>query len=287
VARPRISALIVSFNTRHLLLQSIASAIREPDVEVVVVDNASSDGSADAVEHEYPRVRLVRSQTNLGMAGGTNAAACVASGQDLLLLNPDAALTPGALDGMVRLLNAQPRAAAVGPALVYPSGAPQSSAFRFPGLVQVALDLFPVNRLMDTRLNGRIHGRAPRLVDYVLGACMLIRREAWDRIGPLDEGYFMYLEEVDWCRRALRQGWQVWYEPRTKVIHHGGAATSQQPEKMFTQLWRSRLRYYERFHGPLHNRLVRGLVRLGMRAAARRDNAGRRRAAVAIRQLTA
>jgi GT2 family glycosyltransferase len=140
---------------------------------------------------------------------------------------------------------------------------------------------------MDTRLNGRIHGRAPRLVDYVLGACMLIRREAWDRIGPLDEGYFMYLEEVDWCRRALRQGWQVWYEPRTKVIHHGGAATSQQPEKMFTQLWRSRLRYYERFHGPLHNRLVRGLVRLGMRAAARRDNAGRRRAAVAIRQLTA
>lgn len=287
MARPRISALIVSFNTRDLLLQSIESVLREPDIEVVVVDNASHDGSADAVEREYPRIRLVRSETNLGMAGGTNAAACVASGQDLLLLNPDAALTRGALDYMVQLLRSQPRAAAVGPALVYPSGAPQASAFAFPGIIQVGLDLFPVPRLMDTRLNGRVRTSSPRQIDYALGACMLIRREAWERIGPLDEGYFMYLEEVDWCRRAQFQGWQIWYEPRAQVVHHGGAATSQQPEAMYTQLWRSRLRYYERFHGPLYNRLVRGLVRLGMRAAARRNDAGRRRAAVAIRQLTA
>jgi GT2 family glycosyltransferase len=139
----------------------------------------------------------------------------------------------------------------------------------------VWLDFFPVNRLANTRVNGRLWCDWPRQIDHPLGACMLVRRTAWDDVGPLDEGYFMYLEEVDWCQRARARGWQIWYEPRALAIHHAGAATRQQPNAMFAQLWRSRLRYYQRFHGPGYNRLVRLVVRLGLRAAARRSSGSR------------
>ena len=172
----------------------------------------------------------------------------------------------------------------VGPALRYPDGGRQAAAFRFPGLVQVFLDLFPIDRLMDSRLNGRLAPGQPAQIDYALGACMLIRRAAWQDVGPLDEGYFMYLEEIDWCRRAQR-GWQVWHQPAAVAVHHGGASTRQQPDAMFAQLWRSRLRYYQRFHGPAMNRLVHAVVRLGLRARA--GQVGSRRAALvgAVRRL--
>ena len=113
-------------------------------------------------------------------------------------------------------------------------------------------------------------------IDYPLGACMLIRRAAWDDVGPLDEGYFMYLEEIDWCQRARRRGWQIWHQPAAVAVHHGGASTRQQPDAMFAQLWRSRLRYYQRFHGPITNRLVHAVVRLGLRRRARSGHAERR-----------
>jgi N-acetylglucosaminyl-diphospho-decaprenol L-rhamnosyltransferase len=269
-SRPDVSVLIASYNTRDLLLHAVASTL-EPGVETIVVDNASVDGSADAVAERFPSVSVVRSETNLGFAGGTNRAACEARARALLLLNPDAALMPGALERLLGCLEDQPRAGAVGPALVYPDGRPQSAAFHFPGLNQVLLDLFPVPRLMESRFNGRVRAHVAQPIDHPLGACMLMRRAAWEEVGPLDEGYFMYLEEVDWCRRARAHGWQTWYEPAARVIHHAGAATRQQPEAMYGQLWRSRLRYYQRYHGPFFNRLVRVLVRLGVRHAAVRE----------------
>ena len=287
----RVSALVVAYNTRDLLLEALDSLAAEPDLQTIVVDNASSDGSVEAVAARFPEVRLIASKTNLGFAAGTNLAAREARGDFLLLLNPDAALCPEALARLLGLMASRPRAAAVGPALVYPDGRRQDSAFRFPGLAQVALDLFPVPRLAGSRLNGRLAAAdEPVQVDHPLGACMLIRRQAWDDIGPLDEGYFMYVEEVDWCRRARRRGWEIWHDPRALVRHRAGAATSQQPEAMFAHLWRSRLRYYQRFHGPAYNRMVHLLVRLGMAAAARRARAdhselARRRAIAAIRDL--
>lgn len=273
------SALIVSFNTRELTLEAIASVVTEPGVQTVVVDNASRDGSADAIAERFPSVCLVRSVHNLGFAGGVNRAAVEAAGDALLVLNSDARLQPGALELMQERLTHHPRAGLVAPALRYPDGRPQASAFAFPGLVQVALDLRPIDRLMDSRFNGRVYADSPRQIDHPLGACMLIRRAAWDEVGPLDEGYFMYLEEIDWCRRARARGWQIWHDPRACVVHHGGSSTSQQPEAMFAQLWRSRLRYYSRFHGPVYNRLVRTLIRLGL---PRRGAAAER-----VRQLTA
>jgi GT2 family glycosyltransferase len=262
---PRVSALIVSYNTRELTLEAIRSVVAEPDVETIVVDNASHDGSADAIISAFPKVELIRSEANLGFAGGVNLAARAARGEALLVLNSDARLERGALNLLRDLLDSEPRAGLVAPALHYPDGRPQASAFRFPGLTQVYLDLFPIDRLMDTRINGRITSAQPVEIDHPLGACMLIRRAAWEGVGPLDEGYFMYLEEVDWCRRARLRAWQIWYQPLAVAVHHGGSSTRQQPDAMFAQLWRSRLRYYARFHGPAYNRMVRALVRLGLR----------------------
>jgi N-acetylglucosaminyl-diphospho-decaprenol L-rhamnosyltransferase len=263
---PRVSALIVSYNTSELLLQAIESVIDAPETEVIVLDNASHDGSPDAVGKRFPSVKLVRSTVNLGFAAGVNSAAREARAPSLLVLNPDARLEPGALHRLLATLETYPRAALVAPALRFPDGRPQASAFAFPGLIQVYLDLFPIPRLMDSRLNGRLHTKShqPVQVDHPLGACMLIRGEAWHDVGPLDEGYFMYVEEVDWCRRARARGWQIWHESRAVAVHHAGAATRQQPYAMFEQLWRSRLRYYARFHGPTYNRLVHLLLRIGL-----------------------
>jgi GT2 family glycosyltransferase len=281
-----VSALIVSYNTRALLLESIASVVHQPGVETIVLDNASRDGSARAVVTRFPTVQLIQSDKNLGFAAGVNRAAACARGRSLLILNPDARLESDALDLLLEVLDRTPRAALVGPSLRYADGADQLAAFRFPGLVQVALDLFPIDRLMDSPLNGRVSDATrPMQIDHPLGACMLIDRAAWQDVGPLDEGYFMYLEEIDWCRRARLRGWQVWHHPAAVAIHHGGQSTRQQPDVMFAQLWRSRLRYYQRFSNPTYNRLVHTLVRFGLgRAAAQ---AGPRRAALidAVRRL--
>ena len=281
--------LIVSYNTRALLLESIASVLDEPGVETIVLDNASHDGSPQAVAEHFPRVQLIKSARNIGFAAGVNAAAACARGEALLILNPDAALRPGALDLLVNLLDRTPRAALASPTLRYADGAAQPAAFRFPGLAQLALDLFPIARLMDSRLNGRVVCSAgqPLQIDHPLGACMLIRRAAWTDVGPFDEGYFMYLEEIDWCRRAHARGWQMWHHPAAVAIHHSGQSTRQQPDIMFAQLWRSRLRYYQRFSGPAYNRLVHTLVGVGLRRAAARASPPRASLIHAVRRLVA
>ena len=255
----RVSALIVSYNTCQLTLEAIASALHEA-AEVVVVDNASRDGSAEAITASFSNVQLIRSPRNLGYAAGVNLAASHARSEALLVLNSDARLLEGAVASMAALLRNRSRAAMIGPALRYADGRPQASAFKFPGLVQIALDLWPIARLMETPINARIWADAPVEIDYPLGACMLIRRAAWDDVGPFDQGYFMYMEEVDWCRRAQERGWQIWHAPEATVIHHGGSSTRQHRREMQAHLWRSRLRYYERFHGPAYNRLMRALV---------------------------
>lgn len=268
----RIAAIIVSYNTRPLLLEALRSLEDSRCDRVVVVDNSSTDGSPDAVALAFPWVSLIRSERNLGFAAGVNQGVQAAGDAEaLLLLNPDARLTPGALDQLSAWLRSHPRAAAVGAALVYGDGRPQESAFRFPGLTQVFLDLFPVPRLASSRLNGRYGPRTlPFRVDHPLGACLLIRRAAWEDVGPLDERFFMYVEEVDWCRRAKARGWEVWSHPAAVAVHLAAQSTGQRPDAMFVALWRSRLRYYAKHHGRTYLTILRLLVRLGMRSGARR-----------------
>ena len=294
----RLGIIIVSYNVRDLLracLQSVYEDLaRTPglEAEVIVVDNASADGSAAMVAEEYPLVHLVASRENLGFARGNNVALRwlgfgeKASRKDaktqrenqkglvkpdaVLLLNPDTELQPGALAEMTGFLASHPRAGGCCPRLNYGDGSFQHSAFRFPGLMQLVLDLHPIPRLMETRLNGRYPRRLyesgrPFPVDFALGAALMVRAEAIDAAGLLDEGYFMYAEEMDWQMRMQRAGWPIYCVPTARVTHYEGQSARQFRRAMTVALWRSRLRYYDKFHPAWKRRLERWLIARAMR----------------------
>jgi len=281
-----LAVVIVSYNVRELLRACLratfASLARSPELAttVWVVDNASADGSAAMTAAEFPQAKLIASDVNLGFAGGNNLAlhrlgfGGAEVGVDMvLLLNPDAEPLDDAIGQMARFLVEHEQIGGVGAQLLYPDGQFQHGAFRFPGLWQLWFDLFPPRprRLLDSRLNGRYDrglyaaGR-PFPIDFALGAALMIRREAIEAAGLLDEGYFMYAEEVDWCWRIQRAGWPFYSVPAAHVIHHGGASTRQFRAESFLNLWRSRRRLYARFYGPVRRRLAVQIVRLGMRA---------------------
>jgi GT2 family glycosyltransferase len=281
--------IIVSYNTRELL-RGCLSSLRQSkgaELDIVVVDNASPDGSADMVRAEFPHVRLLAQTQNLGFAAANNAALVelgfgvnqpklstlnpnyqlpITHPPDyVLFLNPDSTVRSNAVATLVDFMRTQPRAGLVGAQLVYPDGRFQHSAFRFPGLAQTFLDFFPLHhRLLSSWVNGRYpRSTQPFEIDHPLGACMVVRREVIQQVGLLDEGYFMYVEEVDWCRRIKAMGWQVWCEPRALVVHHEGQATKQFRHAMFVALWRSRLRYFRKYHSAAYVALVRLIIRLG------------------------
>lgn len=293
---------------RACLASLYASLARTPELtaQVWVVDNASADGSADMVAAAFPAAVLVRSPQNLGYTAGNNVAlqalgfaprhgearpldsydwaAAVPRGTKpprlVWLLNPDTEVEGDALEKLVQFLAAQPAAGACGAQLVYADGRFQQGAFRFPGLLQIAFDFFPppgrLNQpLLASRWNGRyaqaLYKRgAPFAVDFVLGATLLVRGDALAQVGLLDEGYFMYCEEMDWQRRAWQAGWRVYCVPTARVMHVGGASSSQFRSRSFVALWQSRLRYFKRYHGLVFNRAAAGLVRAGLRTEVRR-----------------
>lgn len=299
----RIAIIIVSYNVCSLLRQCLASIAAHGGgvgyaVETLVVDNQSGDGSAAMVAAEFPEVRLLTPPANLGFTGANNLAlralgfdAALPAGEHtpdfVLLLNPDAELTPGALPQMVAFMAGQPQAGACGPQLRYGDGRFQHGAFRFPGLGQVALDVLPLeglpglHRLLDGRANGRYaaaqwQGAAPFPVDFVLGAALFARGAAVAQVGGLDDGYWMYCEEMDWCMRLRERGWQVMALPAAAVIHHAGQSSRQRRWAAFVQLWRSRYRFFtihRRRYGPGFLTVMRGLVRTGMALQARRARA--------------
>lgn len=302
-----VAVIVVSYNTRDLLaacLRSVLAARAEvDDLSVWVVDNASADGSAALVEQEFPQVNLLAATCNLGFTGGNNAALAelgfaVAARQPgwrhaaaprssrpdyVLLLNPDAELKPGALAALAGFLDKKHKAGVCGPQLEYGDGSFQHGAFMFPTLAQVALDFFPLtgvpgaHRLHESRLNGR-YPRAlwarskPFKVDFVLGAALCVRAEAIDTAGGLDDGYFMYCEEMDFCLRLDYYGYGIYAVPAAHVVHHAGQSSRQVRWAAFERLWRSRFRFYARhpgYYGPLRLLAERALVRAGVRKMRR------------------
>ncbi|NPV09229.1 MAG: glycosyltransferase family 2 protein [Anaerolineae bacterium] len=288
MASPDLEVAIVSYNVRELLRACLESVFRCAGDEglrarVWVLDNASADGSADMVERHFAAVLVRRRVSNLGFAGGANALLVEGAGEraPLLLLNPDTEVRPGALTFLLEDVQALPRAGIVGPGLIYGDGSLQHSAFRFPGLVQTFLEFFPVNwRLQESGLNGRypLQERRPWpfLCDHPLGAAMMLRPEMLREVGAMDSGFFMYCEEVDWCWRAWRAGWEVWSDPRAVVVHHAGQSTGQARPAMYVQLWRSRYRLFSKHRGCAYAGAVRLVVRAGL-ARERRRLAGQHR----------
>lgn len=289
---PDLAIVIVSWNVRDLLADCLRSseadlARSQLDGEIWVVDNASHDGSAAMVRQDFPNVKLIASEQNLGFAGGNNAALrAMGLGRSdhtspkpaiVLLLNPDTLIQPGALAALVDFLRQTPQAGIAGAKLVYGDGSFQHGAFAFPGLWQLAIELLPLpGRLVESRWNGRYsrslyESQRPFLIGHPLGAAMAVKRAAIEAVGLLDEGYHMYVEEVDWSKRITAAGWQAYCVPAAVITHWGGQSTGQIKTSSFVNLWRSRYRFYCKHYGPLKIWLARQIVRLGMQQQAKAD----------------
>jgi GT2 family glycosyltransferase len=275
-----LSVVIVSWNVRHDLERCIISLLR-PEVsgqvrlEIIVVDNASIDGTLEFLM-ACP-VTVISNSRNLGYGTANNRGLRAAKGSYLLVLNPDTILEPGSLRSLVDFADSHTRAGIVAPRLLNADGSVQPSAFRFPTLLMAALDLFPLPKLAPGRVrswlygsawNGRYRGEAgscaPFDIDHPLGACMLLRREAFVQCGGFDERIFMYSEEVDLAIRYGRAGWECWQVPASRVVHLGGRSTGQMPDRMFVELWRSRLYIYDKHYSRPAQTALRALLRLAM-----------------------
>ena len=257
MSHPDLSVCIVNWNTRRDLEQALTSILNSDpglSLEVVVLDNGSQDGSAPMVRDRFPSVAVVESRENLGFPRGYNRAAQQADGRHLLMLNPDTVVQEGALQRLVAFLDSHPEAGAAGPRLLNPDGSLQFSCRRFPKpmaaiLRNTLLGRFaPGNRFTRGYLMADWDHTNARQVDWVSGAAMCIRREAWEETGGFDEGFFMYAEDIDWCLRAHRAGWQIYYLPEAVIVHRIGASTDQRPIAMVVEFHRSMARFYRKHY---------------------------------------
>jgi N-acetylglucosaminyl-diphospho-decaprenol L-rhamnosyltransferase len=254
-----LSIVIVSWNVRDLLrrcLHSILDVSHSMHVEVVVVDNASTDGSSDMVQAEFPGVHIVANSENRGFPAANNQGLAVAQGRYVLLLNPDTEVVEDGLATLVAFADAHPDVGMVGPQLLYPDGSVQSSRRRFPTLATAVfestwLEPYALRRLLKRYYVLDRPDDAVQDVDWVTGAAMMARREAVEQVGPLDEGFFMYSEELDWCRRFREAGWRVVYLPTARVIHHEGKSSEQVVTARHIHFQTSKVRYFRKHHGRI------------------------------------
>jgi len=266
----RVSVVIVSYQVRDLLRACLAAvaAQSEPALETWVVDNASADGSADMVAREFPWARLVRNAENVGFARANNQALARAAGDLLLLLNPDTELPATALAALPRVFARHPRAGAVGLALRDPDGSPQRSCHAFPGVTNLALEALGLHRLaLRAGIGTPYEAPRPRggegAVDWVGGACLALSRAAYARVGGLDEGLFMYGEEMDWSWRARRLGFATVYSDAVAVTHVGEASGGAQRGALSVHNARARLRFLRRHRGAWRGAIARELLARG------------------------
>ncbi|HEY9792434.1 MAG TPA: glycosyltransferase family 2 protein [Candidatus Obscuribacterales bacterium] len=250
-----LSIIIVSWNTGALLrecLQSLEAELGSASAEVFVIDNDSGDGSADMVAQEFPWVKLTRNADNRGFARANNQAMRVCSGRKVLLLNPDTQVHPGAVSRLMEFLDTHPSAGIVAPQLFNTDGSIQRSCRQFPSVFGMFSEfvglsrLFPNNQALRQYKMLDFDHNSECEVDQPEGACLMVRREVIEQIGMLDEAYFMLFEEVDWCYRIKQAGWQIWFTPSAKVIHHHGQSIKQVKARMIISSHRGMYRYWRK-----------------------------------------
>lgn len=254
-----LSIVVVNWNARDYLracLESVYAETKRLRLEVCLVDNASHDGSADLVEAEFPGVHVIRNLQNVGYAAANNQGLRWARGRYVLLLNPDTVITDRALERLADFLEEHPRVAVVGPQLVSPDGRVQGGAAGYePSLSTVFNYHFLLYRLAPRRVRGlwlareRYADPSPIRVDWVAGACLMARGEAVRQVGGLDEGYFMYAEDMAWCAKMRAAGWEVYCLPTARVIHHIGVSARQQGSRFIARNVESLDRYYRSRYG--------------------------------------
>ena len=280
-----IAVIIVSWNVRTYLadcLRSVYADLTQSRLrgEVWVVDNASTDGTVALLADLFPQVHVISNDHNPGFGAANNQgmkAAAELNPRYFFLLNPDTVVQPGAIGHLVKCLDERPNGGMATARLMYGDGRFQHSAFYFPGLAQLAFDLFKFpDRLYESRLNGR-YGRSlyhrqgqPFAIDHPLGAAMLVRADVAQVTGGFDESYHMYCEEIDWSWRVHSAGWAIYAVPQAEIIHHSGESTKQIPAQSIVNLWGSRAQLYRRLYKGGRFVLASKLVKLGMKQRLRR-----------------
>jgi N-acetylglucosaminyl-diphospho-decaprenol L-rhamnosyltransferase len=283
-SRPSLGIVIVSWNVRDLLKACLISLETQlgPEDRVVVVDNASVDGTVEMLRGEHPSVILIANADNRGFTSGNNQGLDAlgvldGTGTDLaapsppeltMILNPDTELTEGAISTLINTLMQHPGTGAVGPALVYGDGSPQPSRRRFPSLLTGLVESTPAawhlpEAWVSRRYRMEDQALAAGPVDWVTGAAILFRTEALAEAQGFDEGFFMYSEELDLCKRLHDAGWQIRFCPQAVIVHHEGKSSEQVVAMRHREFHRSRVRYFRKHHGRLAGAMVRiGILKL-------------------------
>ncbi len=271
-----VSVIVVTLNALPYIEQCLESVRGR---EAIVVDNGSADGTVQLVRERFPDVRVVE-QENRGLAAGWNRGMLEASGRYFLILNADAWLAEGALERLVAFADEHADAALVGPRLLYPDGRLQRSVRGFPTLWRLATEYFflrklaPRSQLLNSFYANGFRHDEPREVEFVMGSCMLVRRAAVDAVGLLDEDFFLFSEETDWCYRFWQAGWTVWFYPGAEAYHVLGASHG---GRLFNEQLRGHLRFLAKHHGLRAAERARRLLRVSLllRGALFRGERGR------------
>jgi N-acetylglucosaminyl-diphospho-decaprenol L-rhamnosyltransferase len=269
MAEAPLGVVIVTYNSRREIdtcLEALFSELGSRPAHVIVVDNASTDGTAEWIATRWPQVALRAQRENRGFAAANNAGLRELADEMILLLNPDAVVQPGALSALLVGMEQHPEAGVVGPRLISPDGTWQPSCREFPGLFGDFVGMSELyrwpwaRRLLSRGLISLSERIEPRAVDWVSGACFLVRRAAFVDAGPLDESFFMYSEEMEWQYRMTQHGWHAWFEPAAEVVHIGGASTSAVPGRRIVWQYQGIYRFYRLHRSPAQRMALRGLV---------------------------
>lgn len=267
--KPLVSAIVVSYNTRDLLLDCLRAfyACSDVPVEAVVVDNASTDRSAEAVAREFPEAKLIRQPANVGFGRANNAGLQQAEGRFVLLMNPDLTVMPGCVGRLADFLLVRPDAGAVGPLLQRPDGSldhaarrgfpsPAVSFFYFTGLSRA----FPNSKRFNRYTMGHLPVTETHQIDAGTAACLMVRRAAIDRVGFFDPDYFMYGEDLDLCYRLKSGGWKIFYLPSARAVHAKGQATRQNTSRMLREFHRAMWTFHYKHYAADLPAFANGLV---------------------------
>lgn len=257
-ASPDLSVVIVNRNTKRLLrccLQSLDRHSRGLDIEVIVVDNGSTDGSVQMLRDDFPRIRRIENPQNLGYAGPNNQGLALSRGRYVMLLNSDTELTAGALESLVGFMDRNPDFGACGPMLRYPNGEIQRSCFSFhsPGRHLCNMlglgRLFPGTRLENLNTRFKFDGNAS--VEWLIGAALLVRRSALEAVGPLDERFRIHCNDADWCYRMTRSGFRIGFVADAVIVHHSGATLKMEMPSgtVELELYRNLFDYHRKHFG--------------------------------------
>jgi len=264
VAGSDVSVVVVTFNSAQWIERCLESVRGH---ETIVVDHGSEDETLEIVRSRFPGARLIEEE-NTGMGGGNNTGMRLASGRYFLLLNSDAWAVGDAVEQLGAFADDNPEAAVVGPRLLNPDGSLQRSARAFPTLWRLATEylflrkLAPRSRLLNRFYEGNFDHDEAREVDWLFGACLLVRRDAADEVGLFDEDFFMFSEETDWCYRFRQAGWSVWFFPGAEVVHVGGASHG---GRLFAENVRGQLRFLAKHRGAREAERARRLLLAGVR----------------------